>query len=212
MKSARRKSRRKQKTNFKIAYVTEQEKSLFIKNLKRVFKKRNMTFCDDIISNQKLPKVPNNIQKMPKYMTKVFKAFKQNSKNMIYAPLNLVKDKVQGYKVVSTNSIKQLTLISEYSGEIMKHGDVPSSDSIMDYYENFVIYPDKKGNIGKFLSGVNNKKTNKSKIQNVKSVKYNIEGKVHILLYASRLIKKDETLIYDYNAGKIKEYPTHNFI
>jgi hypothetical protein len=43
-------------------------------------------------------------------------------------------------------------------------------------------------------------------------MRFNIDGEVHILLYAIRNIKKNETLYYDYNAGGYDAYPTENFV
>ena len=57
--------------------------------------------------------------------------------------------------------------------------------------------------------GINN---DKMRTGNVKSIKYNIDGGIHVLLYSSRIIHLGETLYYDYNAGRLKEYDTSNFV
>jgi hypothetical protein len=87
--------------------------------------------------------------------------------------------------------------------ELIRH---PSSSS------SLVICPEKKGNIARFLSGINNADKNAKKKQNVNSARYDIDGKVHVLLYASKAIKKCEILYYDYNAGGSGTYPTDNFV
>ena len=75
-----------------------------------------------------------------------------------------------------------------------------------------VICPEKKGNIARFISGINNYDLKSRKKQNVKSIKFEIDGSAHVLLYACKTIKKNETLYYDYNAGGVRSYPTEHFI
>lgn len=82
----------------------------------------------------------------------------------------------------------------------------PSSSS------SLVICPEKKGNIARFLSGINNKDKSAKKKMNVNSSRYDIDGKVHVLLYSFKTIKKGEILYYDYNAGGSASYPTENFV
>jgi hypothetical protein len=77
---------------------------------------------------------------------------------------------------------------------------------------SLVICPELKSNIARFISGVNNFDHKSLKKQNLKSIKYDIDGKVHILLYSFKLIKKNETLYYDYNAGGNQGYPTSHFV
>ena len=82
----------------------------------------------------------------------------------------------------------------------------PSSSS------SLVICPEKKGNIARFISGINNTNAKAKKKLNINSARYDIDGKVHVILYASRNIKPGEILYYDYNAGGSQSYPTENFI
>lgn len=49
------------------------------------------------------------------------------------------------------------------------------------------------------------------KKQNLKCVRYNVDGECRVLLVACRDIYRGERLYYDYN-GYEKEYPTHNFV
>ena len=77
---------------------------------------------------------------------------------------------------------------------------------------SLVIYPANRANIARFISGINNFDKNAMKKQNVLSIRYDIDGKVHVLLYASKIIRKGEVLYYDYNAGSNGTYPTEDFI
>jgi hypothetical protein len=77
---------------------------------------------------------------------------------------------------------------------------------------SLVICPEKKGNIARFISGINNIDINARKKLNLNSARYDIDGTVHVILYACRNIKAGETLHYDYNAGGSESYPTDNFI
>jgi hypothetical protein len=77
---------------------------------------------------------------------------------------------------------------------------------------SLVICPDKYGNLARFLSGINNAKEKSLKKQNICSIRLNIDGSVHVLLYACKNIKENEVLYYDYNAGGYNNYPTENFI
>jgi hypothetical protein len=75
-----------------------------------------------------------------------------------------------------------------------------------------VICPEQYGNLARFLSGINNYDAKLKKKQNVYSIRFSIEGSVHILLLASKNIKKGEILYYDYNAGGYGNYPTEHFV
>lgn len=49
------------------------------------------------------------------------------------------------------------------------------------------------------------------KKQNLKCVRYSVNGECRVLLVATRDIAKGERLYYDYN-GYEHEYPTHHFV
>lgn len=120
----------------------------------------------------------------------------------------------------AAEEIKKNSLICEYTGEVcyLRKKLFDTNDSIMELIRNpsssssLVICPEKKGNIARFISGINNSDKNARKKQNVNSSRYDIDGKVHVLLYASKTIKKGEILYYDYNAGGSGTYPTENFV
>lgn len=77
---------------------------------------------------------------------------------------------------------------------------------------SLVICPELKGNLARFISGINNFNDKSIKKQNLQSIRYNIDGEVHVLLYAHKNIKKHEVLYYDYNAGGFNSYPTEHFV
>jgi hypothetical protein len=77
---------------------------------------------------------------------------------------------------------------------------------------SLVICPDKVGNIARFISGVNNHNEKLKKKQNLHSIRLDIDGQVHVLLYSGRIIRKNELLYYDYNAGGYDSYPTEKFV
>jgi hypothetical protein len=114
------------------------------------------------------------------------------------------------------------TLICEYAGVVCDYRDVEksSNDSIYELTTgkiagqefSYVIYPKLKANLGRFISGINDKKRNKSYKPNCYSRRFFIEGKLHVLLISEKSIKPGEKLAYNYNAGKRKEVDTAKFI
>ncbi|KAI5676400.1 hypothetical protein M9H77_07350 [Catharanthus roseus] len=136
-----------------------------------------------------------------------------------YPPLMVVYDSFEGYTVEADGLIKELTLIAEYSGDVdyLKNREYDDCDSLMtlisakDPSNSLVVCPDKRGNIARFINGVNNHSPESRKKKNLKYVRYNINGECHVLLVATRDIGKGERLYSDYN-GDENEYPTHYFI
>jgi hypothetical protein len=183
-------------------------------SLLNALKEKNIEFSDDLIF------YTNNgeeIQTLKPADVEVFHEFKKQSRQGFYAPVKLVQDPIQGWIVKATGFIKRFTLLCEYSGEVVdpeKDQEVTRSDALMDYLSsessNLVIFPDKFGNLARFISGVNNE-TGKH-TQNVKSIKVKIDGSLHILLYTTRNIHPGETLYYDYNEGGLNEKDTSNFV
>uniref|UniRef100_A0A7N0TDW0 SET domain-containing protein n=1 Tax=Kalanchoe fedtschenkoi TaxID=63787 RepID=A0A7N0TDW0_KALFE len=144
-------------------------------------------------------------------------------KNMLKSgecpPLLVVSDPVQGYIVQADETIKDLTFICEYTGEVdyLKNRDCDNSYSLMmlleatNPAEDLVICPDKFGNISRFLSGINNFRRESRKKLNCKLVRYNVDGEMRVFIVAIRKIEKGTTLYCDYNAGGYT-YPTYNFV
>ena len=75
-----------------------------------------------------------------------------------------------------------------------------------------VIVPKHRGNIAKFISGINNHDKVLRMKQNVKSVRMSINGQSRVLLYASKDIPSGSQLYYDYNALEKDGYPTQLFV
>ncbi|KAJ6737356.1 HISTONE ACETYLTRANSFERASE [Salix viminalis] len=79
-------------------------------------------------------------------------------------PLLVVFDSCEGFTVEADDQIKDLTIIAEYSGDVdyIKNREHDDCDSMMtlllarDPSKSLVICPDKRGNIARFISGINN--------------------------------------------------------
>ncbi|KAL7612771.1 probable Histone-lysine N-methyltransferase ATXR5 [Lactuca sativa] len=135
------------------------------------------------------------------------------------APLLVVFDSCEGYTVEADGVIKDMTLITEYIGDVdyIKNRQLDDCDSMMtlllasDPSKSLVICPDKRGNIARFINGINNFSSEAKKKQNLKCVRYSVNGECRVLLVATRDIAKGERLYYDYN-GYEHEYPTHHFV
>ena len=135
---------------------------------------------------------------------------------MIYAPLIVVENDDQGFVVKATQDIQYLTMICEYSGQVMKFDReaMEDNDSLMEFITcddiELVINPEKYCNLGRFISGINNNKTyNKFFLE---TIKFRIGSYVHILLYSYKKIPQGETLYYNYNNGEISDCDTRKFI
>ncbi|XP_022737685.1 histone-lysine N-methyltransferase ATXR6-like [Durio zibethinus] len=134
-------------------------------------------------------------------------------------PLMVVFDPVEGFTVQADRFIKDLTIITEYVGDVdfLKNREHDDGDSMMTLLhasnpsKSLVICPDKRGNIARFVNGINNFSPDGKKKQNVKCVRYDVNGECRVLLIANRDIRKGEKLYYDYN-GYEHEYPTEHFV
>ncbi|XP_071712965.1 probable Histone-lysine N-methyltransferase ATXR5 [Rutidosis leptorrhynchoides] len=135
------------------------------------------------------------------------------------APLLVVYDSRLGFNVQADAPIKDMTFIAEYTGDVdyIKNRDQDDCNSLMtllltsDPDKSLVICPDKRGNIARFFNGINNHIRESKKKQNIKCVRYNVDGQCRVLLVATRDIAKGDKLYIDYN-GHENEYPTHDFI
>ncbi|XP_057979882.1 probable Histone-lysine N-methyltransferase ATXR5 isoform X2 [Malania oleifera] len=134
-------------------------------------------------------------------------------------PLAVVFDSCEGYTVEADGHIKDMTFITEYTGDVdyIKNREHDDCDSMMtlllatDPSKSLVICPDKRGNIARFINGINNHTPEGRKKQNLKCVRYNVDGECRVFLVATRDIAEGERLYYDYN-GYEHEYPTHHFV
>ncbi|XP_043701721.1 histone-lysine N-methyltransferase ATXR6-like [Telopea speciosissima] len=144
-------------------------------------------------------------------------------KNMMergeWPPLMVVFDSQEGFTVEADRYIKDFTIITEYTGDVdyLRNRENDDGDSMMtlisavDPSQSLVICPDKRSNIARFINGINNHTPNGKKKQNLKCVRYNVNGECRVLLIANRDIPKGERLYYDYN-GQEHEYPTQHFV
>ncbi|KAH7855260.1 hypothetical protein Vadar_022980 [Vaccinium darrowii] len=144
-------------------------------------------------------------------------------KNMMergeWPPLMVVFDAREGFTVEAGKFIKDLTIITEYVGDVdyLENRENDDGDSMMtlisaaDPSKSLVICPDKRSNIARFINGINNHTPDGKKKQNVKCVRFDVNGECRVLLIASRDIRKGERLYYDYN-GYEHEYPTEHFV
>ncbi|CAL5364852.1 unnamed protein product [Camellia sinensis] len=134
-------------------------------------------------------------------------------------PLRVVFDSCEGFTVEADGPIKDMTLITDYTGDVdyitnREHDDCDSMMTLLlakDPSNSLLICPDKRGNIARFINGINNHTPEGRKKQNLKCVRYSVNGECQVLLVATRDIAKGERLYYDYN-GYEHEYPTHHFV
>ncbi|PON72020.1 Methyltransferase [Parasponia andersonii] len=136
-----------------------------------------------------------------------------------WPPLMVVFDPQEGFTVEADKFIKDLTIITEYVGDVdfLKNRENDDGDSMMTLLsaanpsQSLVVCPDKRSNIARFINGINNHTPEGKKKQNLKCVRFNVNGECRVLLIANRDISKGERLYYDYN-GYEHEYPTEHFI
>ncbi|CAN1242761.1 Histone-lysine N-methyltransferase ATXR6 [Linum perenne] len=134
-------------------------------------------------------------------------------------PLMVVFDPLEGFTVEADRSIKDWTIITEYVGDVDYLGNRENDDgdsmmtllSASDPSKSLVICPYKHGNIARFINGINNHTQEGRRKQNLKCVRYAVNGECRVLLIANRDITKGERLYYDYN-GDEHEYPTEHFV
>lgn len=164
----------------------------------------------------------DGVQVLDNYNLDIYKRFKDGSKDMFYAPLEVKYDEIMGYYVIATQVIQANTLLGEYTGTIMRLEKSNSRDDcIMKYHSfkdinlgclkleelNLVINPLKKYNIARFISGTNVKR----QMPNVRVIKVFDLKVVRILLLTKRRIKEGKILCYNYN-GIDSDYDTHSFL
>lgn len=141
------------------------------------------------------------------------------SKRGEFPPFMVVYDSREGYTVEADDLIKDMTIIAEYTGDVdyLDKRERDDCDSMMTLLigpkssQSLVICADKRGNIARFISGINNHTQEGRKKQNCKCVRYNVDGECRVFLVATRDISKGERLYYDYN-GHEYQYPTHHFV
>uniref|UniRef100_A0A0E0JUV4 [histone H3]-lysine(27) N-methyltransferase n=1 Tax=Oryza punctata TaxID=4537 RepID=A0A0E0JUV4_ORYPU len=159
------------------------------------------------------------MQVLPKEDVETLNLCKRMMERGEWPPLLVVYDPVEGFTVEADRFIKDLTIITEYVGDVdyLTNREHDDGDSMMTLLSaatpsrSLVICPDKRSNIARFINGINNHTPDGRKKQNLKCVRYDVDGECRVLLVANRDISKGERLYYDYN-GSEHEYPTHHFV
>ncbi|KAK2992765.1 hypothetical protein RJ640_023278 [Escallonia rubra] len=162
---------------------------------------------------------PGGMQVLSKEDTDTLNLCKNMMNQGEWPPLMVVYDYLEGFTVEADKFIRDLTIITEYVGDVdyLKNRENDAGDSMMtllsaaDPSKRLVICPDKHSNIARFINGINNHTPDGKKKQNVKCVRFDVNGECRVLLIANRDIPKGERLYYDYN-GYEHEYPTEHFV
>ncbi|CAD5175294.1 unnamed protein product, partial [Musa acuminata subsp. malaccensis] len=137
-----------------------------------------------------------------------------------WPPLMVVHDPLEGFTVEADRFIRDLTIVTEYVGDVdyLKNREHDDGDSMMTLLSaanaarSLVICPDQRSNIARFINGINNHTSREGKKkQNLKCVRFSVDGECRVLLVANRDISRGERLYYDYN-GSEQEYPTEHFV
>lgn len=159
------------------------------------------------------------MQVLPKEDVETLNLCRSMMERGAWPPLMVVFDPREGFTVEADRFIKDLTIITEYTGDVdyLRNREHDDGDSMMTLLsatnpsKSLVICPDKRSNIARFINGINNHTPEGRKKQNLKCVRFNVNGECRVLLIANRDISKGERLYYDYN-GYEHEYPTEHFV
>lgn len=151
----------------------------------------------------------DKVEPMSQNNMNIFKEFKHNLKKGILPPVKVVHDKNVGFTVEACINIPRHTLIIEYVGEVttVERSGETSSDSLMVLLDtgndktSLIIDPTKQGNIARFLSGINNRSQFSCRKANIRTRRFELDGKCRVVLFTSKKISCGEKLHYDYNAG-----------
>jgi len=151
----------------------------------------------------------DEISQMSKRNISIFQAFKHNTREGVFPPVQIIYDENFGFYVKALACMPRQTIIGEYLGEVvtMEQSSQSNSDSLMvlldtgDPETSLIIDPTRVGNTARFLSGINNRSLMSKRKANIRTRRFFMDGKVHVCLFTSRRIEAGETLNYDYNAG-----------
>lgn len=211
---------------FNYALISDKENKRLKESLMEAMIFKNYKFCDNLVYENLNIYNKNNANKEPglfpctNHNRLVYYEFKKHTVIGNYPGLEVVTDDRQGFIVKAVLDIPAYTLICEYTGEVVPQRKVffdNDNDSIMELLkapssvDSIVIKPTKYCNIARFISGINNYKSDSYKKINICCIKLNIDCQAHVILYSCRYIKSGEILYYDYNRGGY-DYPTENFI
>jgi len=173
----------------------------------------------------------DNVQPMNKRNLEIFREFKYNLSRGAFPPIKIVYDEKVGFTVEALAKMPRHTLVAEYIGEVttVERSEIDSgSDSLMMLLDtgnpktSLIIDPSNIGNIARFLSGVNNRCFSSKRKANVRTRRFELDGKSRVVLFTSKTVDIGDKLHYDYNSGlQDKEvedwakngfYDTSNFI
>lgn len=151
----------------------------------------------------------DTVAPMSKRNLKIYRAFLHNIKQGVLPPVEIIHDENFGFSVKSLGFMRKHTLITAYLGEVvtMEQSGLSSSDSLMVLLDtgnpqtSLIIDPTRAGNIARFLSGINNRSLLSRRKRNVRTRRFEMDGKMHVCLFTCRSVEAGETLNYDYNAG-----------
>ena len=168
------------------------------------------------------------MQKLDKTSQATLHTFRERERQGHLPPLTLKYDEQQGFYVEAACNMQELTLVAEYLGQVRTGAQTlnDTNDSIMellchkrqadgseDPEQSLVIVPYQFANAARFFNGINNsKKGSKKTVQNIKSMRCQVDGKATVLIFTKRAVKKGEVLVYDYNEAGKNMYPTSHFL
>jgi hypothetical protein len=175
-------------------------------------------YSEELVYTDKVPRSKNDasldqVENLSRANIEIFKLFKENTRNGMLPCLIPKYDPIQGFIVEALCDIPPRTLLVEYTGVVTRVSDsgLSDSDSLMMLLEtgnpktSLIIDPSKKGNLARFLSGVNNSSHESRKKINVRTRRFAVDGECRVVLFSSRKIVAGERLSYDYNAGLVEK-------
>ena len=181
-----------------------------------------------VYDHPKVPETMNNpqelepkLQKLDKESERVLRQFREREAQGMLPPVILKTDPICGFYVEAASDLPELTLLAEYLGQVRTDTQTmtDSNDSIMELLcsgnpnSSLVVIPYVWANVARFFNGINNSQVgSKTKKQNIRTMRCQVDGKATVLLYTKRNIKKGDTLLYDYNEAGKNMYPTTHFI
>ncbi|KAG2708499.1 hypothetical protein I3760_05G196500 [Carya illinoinensis] len=129
------------------------------------------------------------MQVLSKEDTETLKLCKSMMERGEWPPLMVVFDPHEGFTVEADRFIKDLTIITEYVGDVdyLKNRENDDGDSMMTLLsagnpsKRLVICPDKHSNIARFINGINNHTPDGKKKQNLKCVRFDVNERNSIV-------------------------------
>jgi hypothetical protein len=163
--------------------------------------------------------IDTKVKKLNPQELEVIRKFKMQTAEGVYGPLIILEDPNKGYIVKTTSVIKRNCLIGFYSGDVdsynFKHNSshddslltLHYSDGVGDKYHfrHLVISSLVRGNITRYLSGINNIKPEEKLKINIRADVVNVDGFLNVMFRTTRNIACHEELYWDYNQGAFSD-------